>query len=179
MGTIRSGLFMSLDGVVESPDRWQGPYFDDAMGAAVGALMADNTALLLGRRTYDEFAAYWPNADPSDPFTAQMNDARKLVVSRSLDEATWANSSIVSGDVREAIVDLKRDERLGTTGSATLVRWMVEQGLVDELHLFVHPLVVGRGQRLFTDGAEVPLRLLAATPFPSGVVHLTYGPAAP
>jgi dihydrofolate reductase len=179
MGIIKSGLFISLDGVIESPDVWQGPYFNDEMGTAVGGLMTGNDGMLLGRQTYDEFAGYWPNADPSDPFTAQMNGSRKYVVSNSLSEATWENSTLISGDVRAEIEKLKQDTaQLGTTGSATLVRWLLEQSLVDELHLLVHPLVVGHGKKLFADGAEVPLVLRAATPFSTGVVHLVYAPAA-
>ena len=100
MGTIKSGLFISLDGVIESPETWHFPYFDDEMGAAVGELMAGNDAMLLGRRTYEEFASYWPDADPAEPVTDQMNGARKYVVSDSLTEATWQNSQVVTGDVR-------------------------------------------------------------------------------
>jgi dihydrofolate reductase len=177
MGSIRSGLFISLDGVIESPETWHFDYWSDEMGAAVGALMGGNDALLLGRTTYDGFAEFWPKADPNDPMTAQMNGTRKYVVSNTLAEATWENSTIVSGDVREELTRLKQDQDLGTTGSAVLVRWLLEQELVDELHLFVHPVVIGKGQKLFEDGAKVPLTLLSATPFSTGVVHLVYGPA--
>jgi len=97
--------------------------------------MSSNDATLLGRQTYDEFAGYWPNADPGDPMTGMMNGARKYVVSDSLTEATWANSSVISGDVKVELTRLKADTGLGTTSSATLVRWMLEHGLVDELHL--------------------------------------------
>ncbi|GAA5127038.1 dihydrofolate reductase family protein [Pseudonocardia adelaidensis] len=176
MGSIKSSLFISLDGVIESPETWHFDYFNDEMGAAVGALM-DNDGMLLGRRTYDGFAEYWPTADPEDPITGQMNGARKYVVSNTLTEATWENSTIVSGDVKSELTKLKQDVNLGTTGSAVLVRWLLEQELVDELHLLVHPLVVGKGQRLFADGAKVPLKLLSATPFTTGVVHMVYGPA--
>jgi len=117
------------------------------MGAVVGELMSSNDATLLGRQTYDEFAGYWPNADPGDPMTGMMNGARKYVVSDSLTEATWANSSVISGDVKAKLTRLKADTGLGTTGSATLVRWMLEHGLVDELHLLVHPIVVGHGMK--------------------------------
>ena len=135
-------------------------------------------AMLLGRNTYDEFAGYWPNADAADPVTAQMNGARKHVVSKSLKTAVWENSAVVGGDARAGILKLKHDYgRIGTTGSATLVRWLLEQGLVDELHLLLHPLVVGKGKKLFEGGADVALKLLSATPFESGVVHLVYAPA--
>lgn len=178
MGSITSSLFISLDGVIESPETWHFDYFDDEMGAAVGALMGQADATLFGRQTYDEMASYWPSADPNDPFTAQMNGARKYVVSNTLTEATWENSTIINGDVKAALTTLKGDTNLGTTGSATLVRWMLEQGLVDELHLLVHPVVVGGGKKLFADGAKVPLRLASATTFGSGVLHLVYTPAA-
>jgi dihydrofolate reductase len=178
MGVIKSGLFISLDGVIEAPETWHFEYFNDEMGAAVGELMSGSDATLLGRQTYDEFAGYWPDADPDDPLTAQMNEGRKYVVSNSLTEATWENTTVVTGDVRAEIVRLKQEnEQLGTTGSATLVRWMVEQGLVDELHLLVHPVVVGKGKKLFEEGAKVPLKLVSATPFSTGVVHMVYAPA--
>ena len=177
MGFIKSSLFISLDGVIEAPETWHFPYFNDEMGAVVGEQMAQADATLLGRKTYDEFAAYWPQADPEDPFTAAMNGARKYVVSNSLTEATWVNSSIISGDVAAALAELKQDTGLGTTGSATLVRWMLERGLVDELHLLVHPIVVGHGKKLFADGATVPLALTSSTTFSTGVLHLVYAPA--
>ena len=176
MGSITSSLFISLDGVIESPETWHFDYWNDEMGEAVGALMAGNDAMLLGRRTYDGFAAYWPDADPDDPITKQMNTARKYVVSNTLTEATWENSTIVTGDVKAGLTRLKEDQQLGTTGSAVLVQWLVEQGLVDELHLLVHPVVVGQGQKLFVDGAKVPLQLRSATSFETGVMHLVYGP---
>lgn len=176
MGSITSSLFISLDGVIEAPETWHFDYFDDEMGAAVGELMGSSDATLLGRQTYDEFAGYWPNADPDDPFTAQMNGARKYVVSNTLTDATWENSTVISGDVQAELTRLKRDTRLGTTGSATLVRWLLEEGLVDELHLLVHPVVVGHGKKLFADGAKVPLRLVSATTFKTGVLHLVYAP---
>jgi dihydrofolate reductase len=178
MGFIKSSLFISLDGVIESPETWHFEYFNDEMGAVVGAQMAGNDATLLGRQTYDEFAGYWPNADPADPFTAQMNGARKYVVSNTLTDATWQNSTVINGDVKAELSKLKADSRLGTTGSATLVRWLLEQGLVDELHLLVHPVVVGQGKKLFGDGAKVPLKLVSATPFSTGVLHLVYAPPA-
>ncbi|MBE1531354.1 dihydrofolate reductase family protein [Actinomadura algeriensis] len=178
MGFIKSSLFISLDGVIEAPETWHFPYFDDQMGAVVGGLMNEAEATLLGRHTYEGFASYWPDADPADPMTEAMNGARKYVVSDTLTEATWRNSSLVTGDVAAELASLKADTRLGTTGSATLVRWMLEQGLVDELHLLVHPIVVGHGAKLFADGGTVPLKLLSSTTFEAtGVVHLVYGNA--
>lgn len=178
MGSIKSSLFISLDGVIESPETWHFDYFDEEMGAVVGTLMSETDATLLGRQTYDEFAGYWPNADPSDPITAQMNGARKYVVSNTLTDATWENSTVITGDVVAQLSALKKDTRLSTTGSASLVRWMLEAGLVDELHLLVHPVVVGSGKKLFTDGAKVPLDLVSSTTFKTGVLHLVYAPAS-
>jgi len=177
MGFIKSSLFSSLDGVIESPETWHFPYFNDQMGAVVGEQMSGNDAMLIGRRTYDDFAGYWPNADPTDPFTGVMNGTHKYVVSNTLSEPTWENSSVVSGDVAAELTKLKADTRLGSTGSATLVRWLLEQGLVDELHLLVHPIVVGHGKKLFADGATVPLKLVSSTTFDTGVLYLVYARA--
>ena len=177
MGDIKAGLFISLDGVIEAPETWHFPYFDEQMGASVGALMNSNDATLLGRTTYEGFAAYWPTADPSDPITTAMNSGRKYVVSTTLTEATWENSSVVNGDVAAELTRLKETTKLGVTGSATLVRWLIEQGLMDELHLLVHPIVVGHGKKLFTEGSTVPLTLVSSDTFDSGVVELVYAPA--
>ena len=157
MGFIKSSLFISLDGVIEAPETWHFPYFNDEMGAAVGQMMGEADATLLGRTTYEAFASYWPQADPADEMTATMNGARKYVVSNTLSEATWENSSVINGDVYASLAALKEDTGLSTTGSATLVRSLLEQGLVDELHLLVHPIVVGHGKKLFADGQTVPL----------------------
>jgi dihydrofolate reductase len=177
MGFIKSSLFISLDGVIESPETWHFPYFDDQMGAVVGEMMSDNDAILIGRHTYDAFASYWPNADPADPTTEVMNGTRKYVVSDTLTEPTWENSTVITGDVASELIKLKADSRLGTTGSAALVRWLLEQRLVDELHLLVHPIVVGHGKKLFADGPTVPLKLVSSTTFDTGVLHLVYAAA--
>jgi dihydrofolate reductase len=174
MGYIKAGLFISLDGVIEAPQTWHFPYLDDQMGAAVGALMGGNDATLLGRVTYDEFAAFWPAADPADPMTQAMNSGRKYVVSTTRTGAEWENSTVIA---LSDLVSLKETTKLGVTGSAALVRSLLELGLVDELHLLVHPIVVGHGKKLFTGGATVPLALVSSDTFESGVVHLVYAPA--
>ncbi len=176
MGSIKSSLFISLDGVIESPETWHFDYWNDEMEGAVGALMTGNDAMLLGRTTYDGFAGYWPTADPDDPTTELMNTTKKYVVSNTLTEASWENTTLITGDVKAELTKLKQDQQLSTTGSAVLVQWLVEQGLVDELHLLVHPVVVGQGQKLFADGTKVPLALVSATTFKTGVLHLVYGP---
>jgi len=180
MGSINAGLFITLDGVIEAPQTWQGDYFDEDMGAAVGGLMARNDAMLLGRHTYDEFAAYWPGADPADPTTGLMNGTPKYVVSTTLEKADWENTTVVGGDVATELRLLKQDRTLGVTGSATLVRWLLAEGLIDELHLLVHPVAVGAGKRLFDAGSDerIRLRLIDSTAFGSGVLHLVYGAAA-
>ena len=108
---------------------------------------------------------------------ASLARLQKYVVSRTLADAEWENSSVVSGDVAAELAVLKKDTRLGTTGSAGLVRSLLEQGLVDELHLLVHPIVVGHGKKLFADGATVPLKLVSSTTFETGVVYLVYANA--
>ncbi|MFC7621273.1 dihydrofolate reductase family protein [Microlunatus sp. GCM10028923] len=177
MGSLKASLFISLDGVTEDPDTWHFPYFDDQMGEIVGRLMGEAEATLIGRKTYEEFAAYWPDADPDDPITQQMNGSRKYVVSTTLTEPDWQNTAVINGDIAAELTSLKADTNLGTAGSPTLVRWLVEQGLADELHLLLHPVVAGRGQTLFGDSKSVPLTLLDSTALDSGVVHLVYGRA--
>src|SRR5215471_1890310 len=107
MRKINAGLFVSLDGVVEAPDQWHFPWFNDEMGAAIGAQMAATDAMLLGRVTYQEFANFWPNAPADDPITAVMNNTPKYVVSTTLDRADWQNSTLINGNVVEAISRLK------------------------------------------------------------------------
>lgn len=175
---IVSGVFISLDGVVESPDKWQGDYFNDEMGEAVGSQVAGVDTILFGRKTYEEFAAFWPTAE--DPFADFLNNTPKLVASTTLKTVDWQLSSLIEGDVLEAVRDLKQQPggNIGMTGSGTLVRSLVRAGLLDELNLFVHPVVVGTGKRLFVDEPGlVPLALLGTRTFKTGVTLLTYGPA--
>jgi dihydrofolate reductase len=174
MRKIISGLFISLDGVVEAPDQWHFPYFNDEMGNAVQSMMNDGDAMLLGRRTYEEFAAYWPTS--TDDFAEHMNGTPKYVVSNTLTSADWQNSTLVSGDVMKELAELKQQPggNLSMTGSGTLVTSLLREGLLDELHLLVHPIVVGSGKRLFDNGAQVPLRLTTSQTFSTGVLHLTY-----
>src|SRR5258708_37914194 len=163
MGSINAGLFIALDGVVEARQTWHFEYFNDEMGAAVVGMMTGSDAMLLGRQTYDEFASYWPGADPADPTTAQMNGTPKYVVSTTLEKADWQNSTVVSGDVKAELLKLKQDKQLGLTRSPTLVRWLLQQGLIGELHLLVHPVAVGAGKRLFEARTTRPLPLINPT----------------
>jgi len=174
MGRIVSNFFMSLDGVVEAPDQWHMPYFNDEMGDAIGKGMATNKAFLMGRVLYDEWAGFWPNSD--DDFATFFNNHPKYVVSNSLEQADWNNTTIVSGDVRRRLRELKdaTDGDLVISGSATLVRSLLRDGLLDELRVLVHPIVVGRGGRLFEDDTPRALELAGHQIFSTGVLNLTY-----
>jgi dihydrofolate reductase len=177
---IKSHFFISLDGVVEAPDKWHFPYFDDEMGAAVGAGFAGSDAMLMGRVLYEEWAAYWPeHAD--EPFGDVMNSTTKYVVSNSLQSADWQNSEIVGGDVAGKLAAIKAQDGgdISMSGSATTVRWLLREGLLDELNLLVHPIAVGDGlARLFPpEEPSLPLELFSAQTFKSGVLNLSYGPA--
>ena len=180
MRKIKSHFFISLDGVVESPDQWHFPYFDDEMGEAVGAGFATTDAILMGRVLYDESAAYWPeHAD--EPFGDVMNSIKKYVLSNSLQAAEWQNTEIISGDAAKTLTDLKAQDGgdITMSGSATTVRWLLREGLLDELNLLVHPIAVGDGLgRLFPpEEPSVRLELLSAETFKTGVLNLSYAPA--
>jgi dihydrofolate reductase len=180
MRKIVAGLFISLDGVYESPDKWHFSYFNDEIGQEVGAQMAATDTMLLGRQTYQEFASYWPHQANDVPPADFMNNTPKVVVSSTLKTVEWQNSTLISGNVVEELRKLKSQpgKNIGITGSGTLVRSLLRDGLLDELHLLVHPIVVGSGKRLF-DGepGKVPLKLTESKTFSSGVLALTYAPA--
>ncbi|HEY3141435.1 MAG TPA: dihydrofolate reductase family protein [Acidimicrobiales bacterium] len=178
MGKIVSNFFISLDGVVESPEQWHFPYFNDEMGAAISTANETTEAFLMGRRLYEEWAEFWPNQGDEVPFGTFLNNAPKYVISRTLDKATWNNSTIISSDVAARIQDLKDSTEgdIGMSGSATLVRWLLANGLLDRLNLLVHPIAVGKGQRLFEDTPTHPLRLVSQETFSTGVLNLAYTP---
>ncbi len=179
MRKINAGLFISLDGVVEAPEKWTGPYFNDQVGQAVGGLMAQNDAMLLGRVTYEGFAAAF--GGQSGGMADQMNNTPKFVVSSTLTSADWQNSTLISGDVAGQISDLKQQPGggIGMSGSSALVTWLLRHGLLDQLDLLVFPVVLGSGKRLFDkpDG-QLPLTLTRSEAFSTGVVHLSYQPAS-
>ncbi|HEX6872092.1 MAG TPA: dihydrofolate reductase family protein [Micromonosporaceae bacterium] len=180
MRKIVSGLFISLDGVVSAPDTWHFPYFNEEMGQAVQDQMADADAMLLGRRTYAEFAAYWPNHPSDVPPGDYMNHTEKFVASSTLDKVEWSNSTLLRGDLVQELTRLKAQpgRNINVVGSPTLVRFLLRERLLDQLNLLVHPLVVGAGDRLFDGiGAEVPLRLARSQTFSTGVLYLNYEPA--
>jgi dihydrofolate reductase len=174
--------FVSLDGVMEAPDKWHFPYFNDEMGQAIGSAMAEADAMLMGRVLYEEWAAFWPNQDPDEnPFAARMNDTPKYVVSTTLREPLeWQNSTLIGENVAEEISRLKQQpgKDISISGSGTLVQSLLRDDLIDELRLLVHPIVVSSGKRLFADeGDRKPLELVDSKTFSTGVVYLTYQPA--
>jgi dihydrofolate reductase len=182
MGEVHVHEFMSLDGVIDAPT-WTFDYgFDPQMGETIGALTERSTGILLGRTTYEMFEPAWSTRtveeDPGAPF---FNDTTKYVVSSTLTEATWRNTEIVGPYDPEAIRSLKErvDGNLYVSGSHTLVRAMLEDGLIDGLHLFVYPVTRGSGPRLFPDGAApTKLTFEASRTYDNGVVYLAYRPQA-
>jgi dihydrofolate reductase len=181
VGAVHVHEFMSLDGVIDAPT-WTADYgFDPKMGEAIGAMTARSRGILLGRTTYEMFEPAWSTRtaedDPGAPF---FNDTTKYVVSSTLTDATWRNSKIVGPYDAAAIRSLKDevDGALYVSGSGTLVRAMLDDGLVDELHLFVYPLTRGQGPRLFPEDAPpAKLSLAASQSYDNGVVYLAYRPS--
>jgi dihydrofolate reductase len=179
---------LTLDGVMQAPGRpdedrrdgfdhggWAAPYSDDVLGRAMTERMARGGALLLGRRTYEDFASFWPK-QADNPFTPVLNERRKYVASTTLEEPLpWENSVLLRGDAVNAVAGI--DENLGVLGSGELVRALLRAGLVDELVLTIHPLVLGSGRRMFADdGTLAAFRLVDATPTTTGVLIATYRP---
>ncbi|HEX2372370.1 MAG TPA: dihydrofolate reductase family protein [Actinomycetota bacterium] len=186
MRKIIAGLFISLDGVVEAPDQWHFPYFNEEMGAAVDASLGSADTVLFGRKTYDSFAGAWPEREAAGGEDAGMakglGDARKIVVSSQELEFTWRNSEQLEGDLVETVTALKSEPggNIALSGSVSVVRQLLAAGLLDELHLLVHPIAVRKGMRLFDEGeTPVPLRLISSEAFKTGVLNLVYGPAEP
>ena len=179
MGQIVVHQFITLDGVIDNP-AWSMEYgFDPKMGEAIGRIMQSSKALLLGRNTYEMFAPAWSTRtaaeDPGAPF---MNESPKYVVSSTLQNAAWSNSTILGAYDAEAIRSLKDRIEGGiyVSGSGTLVRALIADGLVDELHLFVYPLALGAGPRLFSDGLEAKFSLAESESYENGALHLAYRP---
>jgi dihydrofolate reductase len=190
MGKLVVGTFVSVDGVMQAPggpdeDReggfeaggWSFGYWDDTMFQAITELTLRADALLLGRRTYEIFAAHWPRVGDEDPVAAKLNSVPKYVASRTLERVDWRNSTLLEGDAGEAVPRLKEDVdgEIQVTGSWRLIQTLLRHDLVDEYRLWVFPVVLGAGKRLFGDGA-VPagLRLTGTTTSTTGVVIHTY-----
>ena len=177
MRNVNARLFVTLDSVIEAPEHWVEA--DDEMFAAMERDYAQSDALLLGRRTYETFAASWPQRGSEVPNAEWMNTTRKYVASRTLESPEWNNSSVIEGDVAEAVKRLKREDGkdILVNGSGALVRTLIRDHLLDELRLLVHPVVVGSGTRLFngeSDPAE--LALADSHAYANGVIELTYRP---
>lgn len=185
--------FITLDGVMQSPGYpdedssggfqaggWQQEYFDDALGQAVMSGLSASGGCLLGRRTYEIFAGFWPTAPADDPIAPIMNGLPKYVASTTLTEPLpWANSQLLRGGISKAVSTLKDQDGgdLLVIGSGELVRTLMESDLVDQFDLMIHPLVVGRGKRLFGDGnRKTPLRLVDSTTTTTGVIMATLVP---
>jgi dihydrofolate reductase len=167
---------------VESPEKWHLRYFDDEMGEIIDSAAAQSDAILLGRHTYEEFAAFWPAQDGDEPMADYMNETPKYVVSTTLTALDWANSSLITGDIAKAVEALKRlpGKNIQIYGSPMLVRSLLRDGLLDELDLLVHPIVVGGGHRLFENGNYgTVLRLVDSRTLGTGVMALSYVPARP
>jgi dihydrofolate reductase len=185
--------FLTVDGVMQAPGAsdedmeggfqhggWQLAYFDDVFAKSMEETMANTGAFVLGRKTYELFAAYWPTAkEEVGEFADLMNEMPKYVASKSLRAPlSWQNSTLLEGDLREAITKLKDEDGkdLQVIGSGQLAQWLTAQGLVDEYRLMIHPLVLGSGKRLFAEGGpRMPLRLIDSTASTTGVLIVTYG----
>ena len=183
---------LTLDGVMQAPagaeedtrdgfahGGWAAPYHDAVMGEAMGKRMASGPgALVFGRRTFEQFASYWPHQPDDNPYAAQLNRTEKLVASTTLTgPLPWDNSRVLPGDAADAVAALKREDGpdLGVLGSGVLVQSLLRRGLVDVFLLLVHPLVLGTGRRLFPDGgAPVVLELESELTTTTGVVIATY-----
>lgn len=191
MGKLIAGVYVSLDGVIESgwtgkspaispTDPLTSPYFNDPeVQQAVGSLMASNRAMLIGRRTYEGFAPFFTSQ--SGPYFDAVNAMPKYVVSTTMQKADWNNTTMLGGNLAEEITKLKSeiDGQIGVGGSATLVRWLLTEKLLDELHLLVFPLILGGdGARLYhSDQPPSVLKLTSSQPLANGVIHLGYIPA--
>ena len=192
MRKLTVNTFSTLDGVMQAPGGpeedptggfehggWSAGYWDESMGEWMGEFMGKPFDLLLGRKTYEIFAAHWPH-QRDEPGAEQLNSATKYVASRTLDSVEWENSQLLEGDAAEAVARLKEQDGPETQvhGSSDLIQTLLEHGLVDELRVWIFPVVLGTGKRLFGDGA-VPagLELVDSRTASTGVVFLTYAPA--
>jgi dihydrofolate reductase len=179
MRKVTASLFSTLDGVVEAPNEWQFA-FDDEMGAAMSRTLEQQDAVLLGRVTYTEWAAYWPTST-DEPFASWITRTPKYVASGTLESVDdWPNSTLIQGSVADFVAELRQQKggTIGTGGSPSLVRSLFDQGLLDELTLLIHPVVAGGGRkRLFADDATLTkLELIESQSTSSGVIIATYRP---
>jgi dihydrofolate reductase len=184
--------FVTLDGVMQSlgsPDEdreggfeyggWSAPYGDEVLGRVAGEGLAATAAYLFGRKTYEKMAAHWPHEPDTNPIAAHLNATPKYVVTKTLTSVEWAGSHMLGGDAVASVTDLKQqgDGAIAVLGSGVLVQTLIEHGLVDEYRVFVHPLLLGTGKRLFRETPRpIPLRLTGCTPTTTGVLLLSYEP---
>ena len=193
MSTITVVCNLTLDGVMQAPGRpdedrrggftrggWAVPYSSDAMGRVfegMGQQAGRSGAMLLGRRTFEDFAGFWPN-QPDNPFTEALNRTQKYVASATLaDPLPWVNSTVLAGDAAKAVAALKDEQPeqdLVILGSGELIRSLLPHGLIDEFTLLIHPLVLGAGRRLFAEGSETALDLVDSVGTSTGVVLARY-----
>lgn len=180
MGKVIVTEFVSLDGVFEDPHLWHFPFFLDNEPAMQykGDELTGTDALLLGRKTYEGFAEAWPERS-GDAFSDKFNSMPKHVVSTTLENPSWNNSHVISGDLPKAIDDLKKryQQDIYIHGSGDLANSLMQQGLLDEIRLMVHSIVLGKGRKFFDEATNIPaLKLVDATPCGTGILLLTYQP---
>jgi dihydrofolate reductase len=177
MSKLQVAEFLTLDGVMEAPEQWNGPFLNEEMGMEIGGKLFQSDALLYGRRTYEEMAAAWPErtGDMADRF----NSMPKFVVSTTLQEATWNNSRLIKSNIAEEISGLKQQfsQAITILGSGDLVRTLMHHHLIDEYLLVVCPLILSKGKRLFQDANQTTLRLVTSKAYTTGAVWLNYQPA--
>jgi dihydrofolate reductase len=181
MRTISASYFISLDGVVDEPQAWHFPYVTPELMRIVDTATQGVDALLMGRRTYQEWQTFWPN-QTGFPMADFINDTHKYVATTTLSDLEWGPATVLARDVVGAVTELKAQPggKIAINGSGTLTRDLLRAGLVDELHLMVHPLVVGSGKHLFQDGATaVGLGLLDQQNLANGVTYQVFAPASP
>src|ERR1041384_2115987 len=182
MRKVVSWLFISLDGVVEAPNEWQFDVMDDDMIADLGSQMDTEGAMLMGRVSYQEWASYWPTST-DEPYASHINNMPKYVVSTTLDDVEWGKwekPTLIKGNLVNEINKLKQQpgKVISVGGSPTLVRSLLQEGLLDEFKLMIHPVVVGKGKRLFTEDVDLQrLKLVDSKVTGTGVVIVTYQPA--
>jgi dihydrofolate reductase len=170
--------FVSLDGVAEAPESWTPPYFNEELMEIAQAGMDSADAMLLGRRTYEDFAAYWPHQPKDAPFAEWTNTNHKYVVSTTRTSLEWGPSTLIASDVAAWLARVKErpGKNISLLGSPTLFRSLLGEGLIDELSLFLIPTIVGKGKRLFEEPVgELPTRLVESRTLSNGVIALTYG----
>ena len=171
MGKLTTTCFITLDNVVQDPHLWSGDYQSEDTGVLNDAVLREADAMVLGKTTYEGFAAAWPSRS-GDPFSDKFNSMPKYVVSTSLETAGWNNSTILSEDPFARIRELKAEQNLLTWGSPSLVQGMLREGLVDELVLLYSPIVLGEGKRLFGEGARHDLEVTETTRLGGGMLAL-------